>query len=113
MKVAIIGGRDFKNKELLNQVMQVYKPEISIIVSGGAIGADSLGEEWAQLNNIPTEIYLPDWKTYGKSAGFRRNKTIVCNSDLVIAFWDGKSRGTANSISIARLLHKQLNIISY
>lgn len=113
MKVAIIGGRDFRNKDLLNQVMEVYKPEITKIVSGGAIGADSLGEEWAQLNKIPTEIYLPDWKTFGKSAGFRRNKDIINNCELVIAFWDGKSKGTGHSISLARLLNKQLSIISY
>ncbi len=47
------------------------------------------------------EQFIADWNKYGKSAGFRRNIDIVDNSDCVIAFWDGNSKGTLNSVTTA------------
>lgn len=113
MKIAVIGGRDFNNDTLLNNTMDTYKSKISVLVSGGARGADSMGENWAKRNNIPTDIYIPNWNKFGKSAGFIRNKDIINNCDIVIAFWDGKSKGTANSIAIAKDLDKEIIIIKY
>jgi predicted Rossmann fold nucleotide-binding protein DprA/Smf involved in DNA uptake len=68
MKVAVIGGRDFKDYELVKKTLS--KLTITVIVSGGALGADLLAERYADENNIPKKIFLPDWKTYGKIAGF-------------------------------------------
>lgn len=56
---------------------------------------------------------MPDWKAYGKSAGPKRNKQIVEYSDLIIAFWDGKSKGTLSSIQFAKELTKKLVVICY
>jgi len=89
MKVAIIGSRNLKVK------INKYLPkDISLVVSGGARGIDTLAEEYADKNCIPKLIFLPDYKRYGKIAPLVRNKLIVNNSDMVIAFWDGVSRGT-------------------
>jgi hypothetical protein len=87
--------------------------DISVIVSGGANGADSLGEKYANENKIEKDIYYPDWAKHGKAAGFIRNKLIIENADMVIAFWDQKSRGTRNSIGIAHELKKNTYIIYY
>lgn len=76
--------------------------QITKIISGGAVGADSLGARWAENNGIEKIIYLPDWNTHGKKAGFLRNIQIVESSDAIVAFWDGKSRGTQHSISEAK-----------
>lgn len=66
MKIAIIGSRTFNDYELLRQSLDEFSFEanvdISLIVSGGANGADSLGERYAHENNIETLIFLPDWK---------------------------------------------------
>lgn len=71
MKVAVIGSRGFNN---YNKVVETLSGlTITEIVSGGAVGADKLGERFANENNIPTKIFLPDWEKYGKSAGFKRN----------------------------------------
>lgn len=113
MKVAIIGGRDFNNYEMLCEILNQYKNKISQIISGGAKGADSLGERWAKDKKIQTKIFYPDWGKYGKTAGLVRNHDIISNSDCVIAFWDGKSTGTKHSISLCKESKKPIKIIYY
>jgi hypothetical protein len=111
MKVAVIGGRTFNDYELVKETLT--KLDITLLVSGGAKGADSLGERYASENNITTLIYKPDWKLHGKGAGMIRNTDIVKNSDIVVAFWDGESKGTLDSIRKAENLNKGLMIIKY
>ena len=112
MKYAIIGGRDFNDTALLETTMNKFN-DITLVVSGGAKGADTLGEHWAKSHNIPTKIHYPEWNKYGKSAGFIRNKLIIQDADIIIAFWNGHSRGTANSIDIAKTSNKPIIIIGY
>jgi hypothetical protein len=113
MILAIIGSRDFKNYEQLSSILTPHKDKIKKVVSGGARGADKLGENWAVDNNIETEIFIPDWNKYGKRAGFLRNEDIIKNSTHVIAFWDGESRGTKHSIGLAEKLGKKLKIVLF
>ena len=80
---------------------------------GGADGADSLGERYANENNIETLIFLPDWKKHGKMAGFIRNTDIIENAELVVAFWDKTSKGTKDSIDKATKLGKKVLIIPF
>lgn len=70
----------------------------SEIVSGGATGIDLLAKQASQKLSIKYTCFEPDYKTYGRSAPLIRNKTIADNSNLVLAFWDGKSKGTQNII---------------
>ena len=111
MKVGVIGSRGFKDYDLV--VKTLSSMNITLIVSGGAIGADTLGERYAKENNIETKIFLPDWKTHGKVAGFLRNTDIINESDTIVAFWDGNSRGTADSIAKANKLNKPVIIVNY
>lgn len=113
MKLAIIGSRDFTDYELLKTTLEPYKSKVTLMVSGGAKGADSLGEQWAKENNIKTLIFLPDWATHGKRAGIIRNKDIINNCDGAIAFWDGQSKGTSHSISLCENSNKPVKIIRY
>lgn len=109
MRAAIIGSRTFKDYRLLTRKLEDFT--ITHVVSGGAIGADSLAEGWAMQHEVPYTIYKPDWNKHGKAAGFVRNKTIIEDSEIVIAFWDGFSKGTEHSINIARAMKKQVYII--
>jgi len=113
MRIAIIGSRTFNDYELLQETLENYKDQISVIVSGGARGADTLGERWAKENNIKTDIYYPDWDKHGKSAGYIRNKDIVNNSDGVIAFWDGQSKGTQHSFCLCDELGVPIKIVKF
>ena len=101
MKLAVVGSRGFSDYDLLKSRLDEEK-DITEIISGGAIGADRLAEQYAAEKNIPTTIFKPEWGKHGKAAGMIRNKDIICAADKVIAFWDGKSKGTENSINIAQ-----------
>lgn len=115
-KIAIIGSRSFneynKVKEVLNIAIKKLKDKDIMIVSGGAKGADTLGEQYADDNNYKKNIIKPNWIKYGKIAGMIRNTEIIENSDLVIAFWDGKSPGTKDSISKAKNFNKKLIVVN-
>jgi len=112
MKVGIVGSREFKNYELFSDVMKQYLSDISWVVSGGAPGADSLAEKWAKENKKMLTIYPADWLNLGKKAGYVRNTDIVKNSDMIIAFWDGKSKGTKHTIGLAQKMGKECKIIN-
>lgn len=113
MKLSIVGSRSFSDYALLKASILKSFPEVSIVVSGGAKGADQMGQKFAEDMNLKTEIYLPDWKRYGKGAGIVRNTLIVKNSHALIAFWDGTSRGTKKTIAISRALGKRLIIVRF
>lgn len=99
MLVGIVGSRSFNDYELLKRQMDSIQG-VTGIVSGGADGADTLGAKYADDHGLPLIVYRPDWKKYGKKAGYLRNALIVRDADLVIAFWDGESRGTKSTIDI-------------
>jgi len=103
MRLGVIGSRSFDNYSLLCVTLNQYLETTQKVVSGGARGADRMGVHWAQSNDIPYEEFLPDYEQYGKQAPFIRNKDIVNNSDLVVAFWDGKSAGTKHSLNYAKI----------
>lgn len=133
MKLAIIGSREFSDYECVKRSLYDFYEKTIVrdnldlygniltevlyrfdeIVSGGAKGADSLGAKWAKENNVKLTEYLPDWEKFGKRAGFLRNEDIIKNCDEVLCFWNGVSKGTANSLSIAKRLKKPTLIIYF
>ena len=102
MKIAVIGSRTFDDQVLLNKELSEVFSDEDCLVSGGAKGADKLAEDWCRERNFKCEIIYPDWKKHGRSAAFKRNHTIIEKADSVVAFWDGKSKGTKHSIDLAR-----------
>lgn len=109
MKIAVVGSRKFNDYDLLKEKLSAY--QIDVIISGGAVGADLLAERYALENQIETLIFPADWDIHGRSAGLIRNKLIVESCDYLIAFWNGKSRGTKFSIDYAEALGKKAVII--
>jgi hypothetical protein len=110
MKLAIVGSRDFNDYEYLKKVLEPIRDKVSLIISGGAKGADTLGERYAKENNIPVQIFYPDWNKFGKSAGFKRNVDIVNNCDAVVAFQINDSKGTQHTINIAKEKGKKVKV---
>ena len=101
MKIAVIGSRDFEDYALLESKLNTLE-NITSIISGGAKGADSLAEQYASQHNIDVVVIKPDWKRYNRGAGLVRNKQIVDMADLVVAFWNGKSKGTLDVIEYSK-----------
>lgn len=103
MDVAVVGSRNIDTNPKSDDVKFIYdtldKLNIKKIISGGARGVDTIAKNYTLVNrNIRLEEIIPNWKKNGKIAGIIRNGDIVKASNLVIAFWDGKSSGTKNSI---------------
>ncbi len=114
MKTIIAGGRDFKDYNLLKKQVDYYrehKGTITEVVSGGAAGADSLGEMYAIENNIPIKVFNADWNKHGRAAGPMRNKQMADYADVLIAVWDGQSKGTKNMIDQMNKLNKPVFIV--
>ena len=116
-KVIIAGGRDFTDYDLLKttvtKLVAKYEAKDITIVSGTARGADQMGERLAKEMGWNVEEYPAKWDLYGKSAGYKRNELMAQNAHGVIAFWDGKSRGTEHMINIARKQSLHLHIEKY
>lgn len=114
MNIAIVGSRKFTDYEFLKSEIEKFISEKSlddvVIVSGGAKGADSLAEKFADENEYETLIFLPEWEKFGRDACHLRNTQIIENADVVFAFWDGISTGTKDSIDKAEKLGKSLRI---
>lgn len=102
MRTIIAGSRDCTDKKYLLAALEECGWLPTVVISGDARGADTLGEEWAIENDIPVEKFPADWATYGKSAGFLRNEEMAKNADALIALWDGQSTGTKHMIACAK-----------
>jgi len=110
MKIIIAGSRTITDKAKINamifrgvnKLVPFDKINEVIIISGGARGVDTEGENWAKSFGFPIERYLAQWDKFGKRAGFIRNKQMIDNADALIAIWDGKSKGTEHTINLAK-----------
>jgi hypothetical protein len=103
MKIIIAGSRNFNDYNLLktscdNLLTQFTNIEI---VSGTARGADKLGERYAREKGYDIKQFPANWDKFGKSAGYIRNDEMAQYSDMLIAFWDGTSKGTKHMIDLA------------
>jgi len=112
-KMIIAGGRDFHSYSVLSHIMGRYAHKIDTVVCGSAAGADGLGEKWAQLANKKVIYFPADWDNNGKNAGFIRNAEMGEYADGLIAFWDGKSKGTAHMIKTMKMQHKPFVVFDY
>jgi hypothetical protein len=103
MKIIIAGSRIFNDYvELCNTCDFLISNQSNIeIVSGTAKGADELGEKYARERNYRIRQFPANWNKYGKSAGYIRNAEMAAYSDMLIVFWNRKSKGTKNMIDLA------------
>ena len=115
MKVIICGSRSLDDYGLVKNVMDEVAARINIdeVVCGEARGADSLGKRWAIENGIQIASFPADWNRYGGSTGAIRNEEMGNYADYVIAFWDGKSRGTQHMIHYMEQNNKHGEVYLY
>ncbi len=114
MVLGIVGSRTFKDYEKLKDFIlkNIDINSVGRIVSGGAKGADTLAIDFAKEYYIRWKIHEALWDDFGRKAGYIRNGLIVRDSDLIIAFWDGLSNGTFDTISQAHNLKKKVLVYS-
>ena len=129
-KVIVAGGRDFTDLTLMTAIMDRllvgfmggfpvtgttmarWFDEVTI-VSGTARGADATGEDYADSRAVKVMRFPAEWDVYGKAAGYKRNQQMARYADALVAFWDGKSRGTKHMIDIARAEGLRVRVYRY
>ena len=122
MKIIIAGSRDFDDYALLRKTMDSLRPKnVNVfktfddvtVISGGASGADTLGERWARARELNVIRIPAKWHKYGKAAGPIRNEQMVKMADMLVAFWDTNSPGTFNIIETAKKYGVETRIIFF
>ena len=124
MKTIIAGSRHYKEYQYVVDAIKSSGFDITTVVCGEATGADALGREWAEANNIPIDSFPANWsdighkdayiktrrdgKKYDVKAGLRRNIEMSKHADALIALWDGGSRGTKHMINQAKKMGLQI-----
>ena len=123
-RVIIAGSREFNDYEIAEKAISEAFRNIDIIgpiriVSGHCRGVDILGERYAEKYGLKLSVFPADWKRYGRRAGYIRNSEMAdfasgddSNADL-IAFWDGRSRGTKMMIDIANKKGIKVHVLDF
>ncbi len=107
MNVLIVGSRNIDNIDITPHIPN----DVTHIISGGAKGVDTFAEQYADKHKISKSIFRPRYDLYKRCAPLKRNDKMVDICDKVIAFWDGKSRGTKHTIDYARKAGKDVDVI--
>lgn len=114
-KVIIAGGRDFvaesSHLERIDYLLS-NKTEVEM-VTGTAKGADQIPYYYNVWEGTPIKEFPADWDKHGKAAGYIRNKEMAEYADALIAFWDGKSKGTKHMIDLAEANGLLVRVIKY
>ena len=125
LRVIIAGSRDFNDYKLLKKsaieiiTKKTMLPDLTRSISGGARGADTLGERFANEMGLEISRFIPDWDGLGKRAGYVRNAEMAKfaveddNDGMLIAFWDGQSRGTKHMIDLAKRYGLEVHVVNY
>lgn len=125
MEIIVTGGRHYADFKYLFQTLNelAFTPfinddysavfEITLLIHGGATGADTLAGLWAYNNGIRAQVYQANWEKYGAAAGPRRNYRMLSEhrDALVVVFPGG--RGTENCVETARKLKMRIKDLRY
>lgn len=118
IKIIIAGGRDYTDESTALNIFaklieEGHIPDEFEIIHGGARGADRIGHIIGLIAETEIHQFHPDWENLGKRAGYARNAEMGKEGDMLVAFWDGKSRGTGHMIQYMLNLNKPVIVVSY
>ena len=107
MKLLIVGSRSITNFDLSPYITE----NVDTVISGGAGGADSLAEQYADLHRLSKYILRPRYDLYGRAAPLKRNEQMVDIADALLVIWDGRSKGTQYTLKYAKKMKKQVTLV--
>lgn len=100
VRVLVTGGRIFTGRtELFHALDSIHRKQgISLLIEGGALGADRIAREWAIINDVDFVTERAHWDSLNHNPGRHRNKLMLDKwlPELVLATKGGV--GTANMI---------------
>ena len=107
MKLLVAGSRSISNFDLSPYISN----NVDVIISGGAMGIDTLAEQYADLHRLSKYIIRPRYDLYGRAAPLWRNEQMIDIADAVLVIWAGYSRGTQYTIKYAKKVNKPLTVV--
>ncbi len=109
MKYGVVGSRRYADLDRVDEWCCAHITPEDTIVSGGAVGVDTIARLCAMAIGCKYVEFKPDYKKYGRYLAPKlRNTLIVKESDVIVAFWDGKSGGTWDSMQKALEMGKEV-----
>ena len=111
MVLAVTGSRAVTEAPELPEELERLKGRVTELLHGGAAGPDTLAARWAVAVGLPVTELRPDYAKHGKAAPHVRNAELVKRADMVLACWDGQSKGTASTLRKARAMKKPTRIV--
>ena len=99
-RVMVCGSRSWNDYAWVSRVLGGL-PASAVLMHGGAGGADEIAHDVARDYEMAVEVYSPDRARPSPQRYHERNDEMLSKADHVIAFWDGKSRGTRSVIKKA------------
>lgn len=108
MKYAIVGSRQYDDYEAFSRLVSCFKKDIDMIISGGAIGVDTMAYRYAIEHGITFVCHPPKPEEPYPARFFRRNLRIVEQAEIIMAFPTINSRGTRHAIDMAKKLGKKI-----
>jgi len=110
MNLVVSGSRSITDERAVEQILSQYMSFGDPLIVGDAGGVDAIAAALGRRRFMKLEIHHPDWSTHGKKAGPIRNAKMLEDADLLVAIWDGKSRGTKNTIDTALRLKIETHV---
>jgi hypothetical protein len=113
MRLGVVGSREYPSRFIVEETIRRIAERVSntVLISGGAKGVDSWAAEAGRECGLRVVEYLPDYEKHGKGAPLVRNTTIVEESHAILAFWDGRSTGTLDTLRKAKAAGKKIRIV--
>ena len=109
MRIAIVGSRNYPRLDQVRDYVASLPPN-TVVISGGARGVDKTAEEEAKRRGLECAVFLAEWDEESRFPGLVRHRDIVEAAEKVVAFWDGRSHGTAYALKLAQQLGKPVEV---
>lgn len=100
-RLLVCGSRHWHEPALIRRIVDRLPPE-TVIVHGDSGNADRWAAQFAEKRGLEVDPHPADWARYSKAAGPIRNAEMIKVSELVVAFWDGLSPDTRDTLRQAR-----------
>ena len=114
--MVIAGSREIRDYSQLTSLIAKVMPEYTnyeriLIMTGGARGVDWMGKRYANEHGYLYKEFKPVYATQNdRYAPLRRNEEMAKLGDILIALWDGKSRGTEHMINCMKKKGKTTHV---
>jgi hypothetical protein len=112
MKLIIAGAQTFTDYQHLCQALAPDRHRITLVLTGGARGAEQLGYRWAWKHTVRHRLFHTEWERFGKTAGVRRNHQMAQAGDVLVVCGDDPSPGTAHLMQCMQALGKPVVLVS-